>query len=109
VKHPESLRDAPHETIYHHMLNKEANKSGVVPEARSLREEAQALMFGGAETVGNALMLGIFHLLKSPSLVKRLKEELRVNWPDLDNTPRFEDLEKLPFLVGTFPILYSAT
>lgn len=102
VKHPESLQDTPHPTIYHQLLNREANKSGVIPEAASLYEEAQALMFGGTDTTGNALMLGTFHMLENQSLLKRLKKELRMNWPDLDKTPRFEDLQKLPFLVRSF-------
>jgi hypothetical protein len=92
VKHPESLQDTPHPTIYHQLLNKEAIKSGVIPEVASLYEEAQALMFGGTDTIGNALMLGTFHILENQSLLNRLKEELRMNWLDLDKIPRFEDL-----------------
>jgi hypothetical protein len=107
IKHPESLQDTPHQIIYHQLLDKEANKGGSIPVAGSLYEEAQALMFGGADTTGNTLMLGTFHLLENPSLLKRMMEELRVNWPDLDKSVRFEDLEKLPFLVRLFLITYS--
>jgi Cytochrome P450 len=100
VKNPESLKDAPHPIIYHKLLDKDANKSGVVPVAGSLYEEAQALMFGGADITGNTLMLGTFHLLENSSLLKRLKDELYSAWPNLENAPRFENLEMLPFLVG---------
>jgi cytochrome P450 len=100
VKDPERLKDAPHPIIYHRLLDKDANKSGVVPPPRSFYEEAQALLFGGADTNGNTLMLGIFHLLENPKLVERMKDELHTVWPNLEKSPRFEDVEKLPFLVS---------
>lgn len=102
VKNPESLQGAPHRIIYHELLNPEASKGLPLPSAGSLYEEAQALMFGGSDTTGNTLMLGTFHLLESPGLLERMKEELLRAWPALDKPPRFEDLEKLPFLVRSF-------
>lgn len=99
VNNPSSLQDTPHRIIYHELLSPEANKNAPIPSAGSLYEEAQALMFGGGDTTGNTLMLGTFHLLESPSLLARLKEELQRAWPALDSPPSFEDLEKLPFLV----------
>ncbi|KIN06778.1 hypothetical protein OIDMADRAFT_99334 [Oidiodendron maius Zn] len=100
VKNPESLQGAPHRIIYHELLNPEASKGLPLPSAGSLYEEAQALLFGGSDITGNTLMLGTFHLLESPSLLKRMKEELLRAWPALDKPPRFEDLEKLPFLTA---------
>jgi hypothetical protein len=44
-------------------------------------------------------MLGTFHLLENPGLLMRLKDELYEHWPNLEKVPRFQDLEKLPFLV----------
>jgi hypothetical protein len=99
IKNPENLLGAPHRIIYHELLNREASKGAPLPSAGSLYEEAQALMFGGGDTTGNTLMLGTFHLLESPDLVARMKEELREAWPVLLNSPTLEELEKLPFLV----------
>lgn len=103
VKNPDSLKGAPHQIIYHELLNPEASKGAPLPSAGSLYEEAQALMFGGADTTGNTLMLGTFYVLESPGLVKRLKDELKRAWPVLNKPPKFEDLEKLPFLVRSPP------
>lgn len=99
VRNPEALKDSPHRIIYHELLSTKASKGEPLPSAGSLYEEAQALMFGGADTTGNALMLGTFHMLGSPGYVDRLKEELYSAWPVLDEPPKLEDLEKLPFLV----------
>jgi hypothetical protein len=66
VQDPESLQGAPHRIIYHELLSPEARKGAPLPSAGSLYEEAQALMFGGADTTGNTLILGTFYLLESP-------------------------------------------
>lgn len=79
-------------------MSPEAYKAGTVPSAGSLYEETQALMFAGADTTGNTLMLGTFHLLKSPELYQKLKEELRSAWPDLAEQPPLRELEQLPYL-----------
>ncbi|KAF2651874.1 cytochrome P450 monooxygenase-like protein [Lophiostoma macrostomum CBS 122681] len=97
---PEKLKQLPHQmTIYHRLLDPAAYRNGTVPSAGSLYEEAQALMFGGADTVGNTMMVGAFHLLKHPEHLRRLKEELLQVWPSLNGEePRCRELEDLPFL-----------
>ena len=85
-------------TIYHALMDKEAYKSGKVPSAGSLYEETQALVFGGSDTTGNALMVLSFHLLRNASSYKALKAELQAAWPDLERTPSLRRLEQLPYL-----------
>lgn len=56
-------------------------------------------MFGGADTVGNTLMVGTFHLLKQPEKLQKLKEELLTAWPTLNGQePELRHLDKLPYL-----------
>jgi len=70
-----------------------------VPSPRSLYHEAQALMFGGADTVGNTLMVGTYHLLQHPAALAKLKKELCTAWPALNaEAPRLRELEGLPYL-----------
>lgn len=86
-------------TIYHRLLDANAYKDKIVPSAESLYEESQALIFGGADTVGNALTVGTFHLLKNPEQLQKLKAEIVNVWPTLDGKePRLRDLESLPYL-----------
>jgi hypothetical protein len=96
---PELLKEAPHPIIYHALLNPEVNKGRPVPSPGSLYEEAQALMFGGGDTTGNTLMIGVLNILERPDILKKLKGELLICWPDLASPPTFETLEKLRFLV----------
>lgn len=85
-------------TIYHRLMDAEAYRNKTVPSAGSLYEEAQALMFGGADTVGNTLMVGTHHLLQQPAALQRVKAELLAAWPTLEIEPKLRDLENLPYL-----------
>lgn len=58
------------------------------------------MLFAGTDTVSNTVMLAIFHILEQPAVYKRLQDELIEFWPDLNTTPRYEELEKLPFLAA---------
>ncbi len=100
LKNPKSLEDVPHKVIYHQLLDKEAYKDGKIPNRGHLVEEAQTMVFAGTDTTGNTLMVGTFYMLENDALVKRLKDELREHWPNLEEPPQYEDLRKLPFLVS---------
>ena len=80
-------------------MSKEAHKNGEAPSARSLYDEAQALMFAGADTVGNALMVATFFLGKNLTFQQRLREELNSAWSTSpSHSPETIVLEQLPFL-----------
>ncbi|KAF3032345.1 hypothetical protein E8E12_001817 [Didymella heteroderae] len=96
---PEKLKQLPHNlTIYHRLMDPEAFRDKTVPSAGSLYEEGQALMFGGADTVGNTLMVGTHHLLQRPEVLQALKIELLTAWPILSKEPKLRELESLPYL-----------
>ncbi|KAL4900134.1 hypothetical protein BDW74DRAFT_183087 [Aspergillus multicolor] len=101
---PSALSKLPHNTtIYHELLRPEAYRTNTTPCAGSLFEEAQALMFGGADTTGMTLMHGTFYILQNAyrHVYDKLKTELRTAWPDLDApAPKWEELERLPYLTA---------
>jgi cytochrome P450 len=69
-----------------------------VPSAGSLYEEAQALMFAGADTVGVTLMIGTHHMLQDTTTLQKLKKDLLIVWPSLAHEPTLRELENLPYL-----------
>lgn len=85
-------------TMYHQLMNEEAYKTKTVPSERSLYEEGVNFLFAGADTTGNALMLGSYYLLKSPKAYHTFKQELQELWPVLEQEPNLQDLENLPYL-----------
>jgi cytochrome P450 len=99
IESPESLDDGPHETMYHRLLDPKTNK-GKVPDAGRLYDEAQALVFAAAHPTANALTVGMYYVLSNPAIKERLVRELREGWPDLNKTPTFEELERLPYLTA---------
>ncbi|KAL1989053.1 hypothetical protein VTN96DRAFT_5816 [Rasamsonia emersonii] len=101
TSNPENLKKLPHSTtIYHELLRPEAYRSGTAPSSESLYEEAQALLFGGADTTGTTLMHGTFYILSLPEIYRKLKEELLRAWPDLEKQPGLSELEKMPYLTA---------
>jgi hypothetical protein len=94
-----TLAELPHQmSIYHRLMDPSTYVHGKAPEAESLREEAEILLFAGSDTVGNALMVGTHYLLHNSVALIALKSELHEAWPVLDQAPKLAQLEKLPYL-----------
>ncbi|KAI1996487.1 hypothetical protein LOZ54_000125 [Ophidiomyces ophidiicola] len=101
LQDPRKLDEAPHQTIFHQMLNPEAHRSKSLPNHDELQEEGVTLIFAGASTVADAILIGHWHLLNQPKLLRRLKSEVLAVWPDISSPPSLEDLETLPLLTAT--------
>ncbi|KAJ3545580.1 hypothetical protein NM688_g5608 [Phlebia brevispora] len=95
LKDPEALEQAPHPVIYHSLLNPAHGKR---PSFLSLRDEALLLLFAGTDTASNTLAVGTIHALSNPSIHAKLKAEILEAWPDPGVKPRYEALERLPYL-----------
>jgi len=81
-------------TIFHDML--EADLPESEKETGRLAEEAVLLVGAGTHTSSWCLTVIAFHLLSKPTLLRRLKDELK----SIGSKPAIQDLEKLPFLTG---------
>jgi len=100
LRDPSELALTPHQIIYHALLSTEANKGRPLPSRQSLLDEAFILLGAGADSTGVTLMTTAYYILQNPSVRERLEAELREAWPVLDETPRYEALEKLPYLAA---------
>lgn len=99
---PDHLKKLPHSTtIWNELLRPELHPGGVMPDVGSLFDESQALLFGGSDTIGLALMHGTFEISRKPEVVRKLRSELLEAWPDLSDNPSHITLEGLPYLVRT--------
>ena len=99
LRDPTELTLTPHPIIYHALLSPEANKGRPLPSRQSLLDEAAILLGAGADSTGVTLMVAAHYVLRDPQVRQRLEAELREAWPILEETPRYEALEKLPYLV----------
>ncbi|KAK2751679.1 hypothetical protein CKAH01_17841 [Colletotrichum kahawae] len=100
---PSKLDDVPHQTIFHRMLDPQAHRSRTVPDMTALHDEGFTLIFAGANTVADTLLMGHWHMMQRPDLLAQLREELTTIWPDLENgpPPSLKELESLPLLTAT--------
>ncbi|EKM54139.1 uncharacterized protein PHACADRAFT_145790 [Phanerochaete carnosa HHB-10118-sp] len=93
---PQALADYHQPTIYHEFLKDPKN----IPSDKSLRDEAVLFVNAGTDTASNTIIAGVLNILANPEILARLQQELVEAWPNLDNVPRFEQLEKLPYLTA---------
>ncbi|KAF9895338.1 hypothetical protein FE257_000242 [Aspergillus nanangensis] len=63
-----------------------------------LAEECMAGMFGGSGTTANTFVYTVWGVLRNPSIVKRLREELKEAFPDRTVMPDSVTCAQLPFL-----------
>jgi cytochrome P450 len=61
--------------------------------------EARTLVGAGTETTGNSLSVTTFHLLANPDKARRLKEEIQLAQSKSKTPLKYQDLQKLPYLV----------
>ncbi|KAL1680777.1 cytochrome P450 [Schizophyllum commune] len=102
LENPKMLDDAPHETIFHHILPGASPEKGstAFPTWKSLLDEALSLQIAGSHTVAAACYVGCFHVLNDVRIRPRLVSELMDAIPDIADVVHFEVVEKLPYLTA---------
>lgn len=100
LRDPGSLKNASHKIIYHSLLDPDANKGRPLPSKLSLWHEAATLFAAGSDTVAVTATTISHHVLHNAQIQRRLVAELRAAWPVLEDVPRYEVLEKLPYLAS---------
>lgn len=98
LTNPQSLVGSSHETIYHEFY-KAIEEHRLVISEQSLRDEALVFVIAGTDTVSDALAVGTLNVLDNPEIHTKLRDELVQAWSRLDERPRYEVLENLPYLV----------
>lgn len=98
---PSNLDNVTHETLFHRMLDPESYRSKEVLNMVELHDEGFTLIFAGANTVADTLLMGHWHAMQNQTLLAQLRTELLTVWPDVKKQPSLTDLETLPLLTAT--------
>jgi cytochrome P450 len=94
-----TLAEKQHPTILRELIFNES----LPPSEREfyrVMSEAGLVLNAGHETTGNALNALHFHLLANPQKLNKLKEELKEEITGQWDVPNWQQLKKLPYLVG---------
>ncbi|KIP07977.1 hypothetical protein PHLGIDRAFT_105021 [Phlebiopsis gigantea 11061_1 CR5-6] len=94
IENPTILADAPHQLVYHTLLDPNASLKLSRP---SLHDEAGMLVVAGVDTVSNSSTVATIWTATQGD-PDRLRAELRAVWPRIDAPPSLEVLEDLPYL-----------
>ena len=99
---PDFWEKASQLTIWRTLLDPSLHKDslGHSLSQKDLCDEALLVFFAGSDTTAETLKTGAYHLMQKPEVLSRLKAEIFSAWPRLQDKPRLEDLEKLPYLVS---------
>lgn len=98
IKAQGKTREADRNTVFAALLD-----SDLPPEDKTLRRlhhEAFTVIGAGFDTTRFAMTVASYHILSTPSVYHRLREELKAAIPDPTNMPSLQELEKLPYLTG---------
>ncbi|KAI5893955.1 cytochrome P450 [Schizophyllum commune H4-8] len=101
LESPALLEDAPHETVYHHLISTDSGEASVeTPSRQSLLGEAINLLLAGNHTVAAACAVGCYHILSNKDILHKLVVELKNAIPQPSSLIEFDVVEKLPYLTA---------
>jgi len=93
----EAIAPGQHKTIFHEYMH--SDLPAEEKTEKRLAAEAGIFLGAGTETTARALSYISFQLLNNPSLLQKLRDELKTVMPTPDTLPRLSQLEQLPYLV----------
>lgn len=68
-----------------------------------VRDEALIILAAGTETTARVLTIGFFHIYRNPSILQKLRDEIRQVMPQPTDRVPLARLEQLPYLVRLPP------
>ncbi|KAL0570421.1 hypothetical protein V5O48_011535 [Marasmius crinis-equi] len=83
--------------IFDVWLDRSTGKNPWIVPKSQIMDECASMQFAGSDTVGNACMIGTFHLLKNKMVLAKLRRELDGLTQE---QMTYETLEKLPYLTA---------
>ena len=87
-----------HKTIFHQLLDQDAETGHVVPSVSEMAAEAFAFVVAASGTTGNALEMTAMGILENPAIHERVIEELTSAFPN-GEAMSWQELEKCEYLV----------
>lgn len=88
-------------TIFHQLLTPNVTEGYVVPTVDQIKDEAYSITAAAADTTGNAMTIGAYHVISNQDMYKKLTAELTEAFPKDTVKLDFVTLERLPYLVGS--------
>ncbi|KAJ2902832.1 glycosyl hydrolase family 31 [Zalerion maritima] len=100
-KEMKSGSQSQNETIFHRLISAGENGElkGVEVTQQYLADEAFTILGAAGDTVGNALSIGLYHVIRNPEVYAELSKELRDRFSD-EKDVSLPELEKLPYLTS---------
>lgn len=99
IANKHALEESDKTSVFHHIL--QSNLPEPEKDSGRLQREAFAILGAGTTTTASTLSITTYYILADPLIEKRLREELKDVTGDFPmQTPKWADLEKVPYLAG---------
>jgi cytochrome P450 len=80
-------------------VNPESAKDHSTLNASQLAEEVIMLLSAGNDTTSDAMIVGVYQILRNPKIHQKLNDELSMSFPSLHDDITYEKAKKLTYLV----------
>ena len=92
-------KDVEQRTIFYDILTNDDIRPQE-KETEHLVTEAQAVVGAGTVTTAHTLAILVYHILDNPEILAKVRSEMVIALPDSDESPRWQQLEQLPYLTA---------
>lgn len=83
------------------LVDPSSAKDHSILNASQLAEEVIMLLSAGNDTTSNAMISGIYQILKNPAVDEKLSSEIITNFPRHEDEITYDKAKRLPYLVST--------
>lgn len=84
--------------FFYYLLNARDPETGKGLATQELWGEANVLMIAGSDTTSTSLSAAMFHLVRNPNAMQKLKEEVRSHFSDVEQIVTGPELNQLTYL-----------
>ena len=86
--------------VLEQMLDANAARGHIVPDAYNLNEEALTLLTAGNDTTANSMILGAYYICSHPEVKAKLVDELRKTFPSPGDMITYTAVKQLPYITA---------
>ncbi|KAH8648213.1 cytochrome P450 [Tricladium varicosporioides] len=97
----ESIDGLDRSIVIDALVDPTAAKDHSILNREQLADEAIMLLTAGNDTTSNAMIIGIYEILKDGKIYEKLRNELMGSFPDVGEGILYEKAIKLPYLAST--------
>lgn len=108
TENPAKKNDFNKSIVIDTLVDPSSAKDHSILSASQLAEEVIMLLSAGNNTTSNAIISGIYQILKNPAVDKKLSNELITTFPTHEDEITYDKVKRLPYLISIEEFRFKA-